>query len=95
MEGGLGFGSQSSLCFEHALNDQPQIEWLLRRNKGRKGWNACCRIMTALALELKLRGEARHNQIAGGQKRVLSNLTKAQKRVGDGKTWRRVLQRVR
>jgi len=76
----LDSGRSLVLCIEHALNEQQQIEWLLRRNKGRKGWNAFCRIMTALALELKLRGEARHNQFAGGQKKVLSNLTKAQKR---------------
>jgi len=64
-------------CIEYSLTDEQAIEWLLRRHRRRNGWNSYCRILTALQLEPKFKQEALANQIAGGQKKGLSNLTKA------------------
>lgn len=68
------------LCIEHSLTAEQEIEWLLHRHKRRVGWIVFCRIMVALELEPKLRREALANQIAGGQNKVLSNLTKVQEK---------------
>ncbi len=66
------------LCIEHLLTtDEQKIEWLLRRHRRRNGWNSYCRVVVVLELEDKFRQEALANQIAGGQKKGLSNLTKA------------------
>jgi hypothetical protein len=65
------------LCIEHLLTDEQELEWLLQRHRRRNGWNRYCRILTALQLEPKFKQEALANQIAGGQKKGLSNLTTA------------------
>jgi hypothetical protein len=69
-------GRRLIVCVELSVTDEQQIEWLLRRNRRRKGWNLFARIMTALELEPKLRIQAQQNQIAAGENKGLSNLTK-------------------
>ena len=73
-------GSDQILCIVHSLTAEQQLEWLLRRHRRRNGWNAYCRIMTALELEPKLKREALANQVVGGQNKGLSSLTKAEER---------------
>lgn len=73
----LGAKCSRVLCIEYSLTDEQALEWLLRRHRRRNGWNSYCRILTALQLEPKFKQEALANQIAGGQKKGLSNLTKA------------------
>ncbi len=72
----LGAKCSRILCIEYSLTDEQALEWLLRRHRRRNGWNSYCRILTALQLEPKFKQEALANQIAGGQKKGLSNLTK-------------------
>jgi len=76
----LDAGRELVLCVERSLNEEQQIEWILQKNRRRNGWNAFCRIMTALELEPILRAQARNNQVIGGEKKLLSNLTKAQQK---------------
>jgi hypothetical protein len=71
-------GRDQILCILHSLTAEQQLEWLLRRHRRRNGWNKYCRILTALELEEKFKKQALENQIAGGQKKGLSNLAKAE-----------------
>jgi hypothetical protein len=73
----LGAKCSRILCIEYSLTDEQALEWLLRRHRRRNGWNSYCRILTALQLEPKFKQEALANQVAGGQNKGLSSLTKA------------------
>lgn len=65
-------------CVAYDLTESESLHWMLLRHRRSNGFNDFIRIELALELEPWLVEKARANQRAGGQKKGLSNLTKAE-----------------
>jgi hypothetical protein len=66
-------------CIEYDLPEEEALYWLLWKHRRSNGLNAFSRILLALELEPWLKEQAKSNQRAGGQNRVSSKLTEADK----------------
>jgi hypothetical protein len=66
-------------CLEYRLSESEALQWILWTNQRSKGLNSFNRIVLALDLEPSFQEKARSNQRTGGQYKVSSNLTGAEK----------------
>jgi hypothetical protein len=72
-------GRTSMLCIEYDRTEEEALRDLLQRHLGSNRLNAFCRILLARELEPWFKKKALANQIAGGENKVSSKLTEAER----------------
>ena len=72
-------GREILSCLEYHLSESEALQWILRTHQRSKGLNSFNRIVLALDLEPPFQEKARSNQRIGGQNKVSSNLTEAER----------------
>jgi hypothetical protein len=71
-------GTAELHCIEYSLSDEESLQFILRHQKPRRGWNSFIRIRLALTLEAHFQQQALQNMKAGGRYKGLANLPEAQ-----------------